>query len=138
VGKSGDYSSNKDLESFDIHRISCKNRNSSIANKIRKASYYKLPELAKSMSDSNLESINLKEMRILFIFDNSRKNATSEVLKNLYDSANFSKINAYVLDISQNIAGQTEIEIITEIIKFSPTIIIFAVPADRISRIMSS
>ena len=126
TGKSGDYPSNKDLESFDIHKIICKNRNSPVASKIKEASHYKLPELAKIMSDINLESMNLKKMRILFIFDNSRKNATSEVLKNLYDSANSSQINGCVLDVSKNIASQPNIEIINEIIKFSPTIIIFA------------
>ena len=71
TGNSGNYVTNKDLENFNVHKVVCKNRNNSIRSKIIETSHFKLPELAKIMSESNLESINLKKMKILFIFDNS-------------------------------------------------------------------
>ena len=60
TGSSGNYVTNKDLENFKVHKVFCKNRNNSIKSNIKETSQFKLPELAKIMSDSNIESINLK------------------------------------------------------------------------------
>ena len=130
TGSSGNYVTNKDLENFKVHKVFCKNRNNSIKSNIKETSQFKLPELAKIMSDSNIESINLKKMKILFIFDNSQENSTSEVLKNINDSAKNNDINTYILDLGKIKDKKQKPEIMSEINRFSPTIIIFALASN--------
>jgi len=123
AGKSGIYLSNKKLKSFSQHKKFCTNNKIRIFNEVESG---KLPELARMIDESGVESVELKEMRILFVYDNSTANATSEVLENLKNSSQFLKINNCLLDISKYSNRKDDSEILEYVREFSPTIIIFA------------
>jgi hypothetical protein len=123
AGKSGIYLSNRELKSFSQHKKFCANNKIKIFDKIERD---KLPELARMIFESDVESVDLKEMKILFIYDNSNANATSEVLENLNNSSQFIGINTCLLDLSRYPNGRNDVEMLKYVREFSPTTIIFA------------
>ena len=123
AGKSGVYPSNKELLSFSQHKIFCENNQDNTFNNIVSE---ELPELARKILESGVESVNLNEMRILFIYDNSIANATSEVLENLRTSSQFLGISTCLLDISKYSNEKNDLKILNYALDFAPTTIIFA------------
>jgi hypothetical protein len=86
AGKSGIYLSNRELKSFSQHKKFCANNKIKIFDKVERD---KLPELARMIFESDVESVDLKEMKILFIYDNS--NAESELIAQKNDIFNQEK-----------------------------------------------
>ena len=123
AGKSGIYLSNRELKSFSQHKKFCTNNKIKIFDKVEQN---KLPELARLILESDVESVDLKDMRILFIYDNSNANATSEVLENLNNSSQFLGINTCLLDTSKYSNRRNDAEILKYVCEFSPTTIVFA------------
>jgi len=123
TGKSGVYPSNKELLSFSDHKKFCKNNLDTTFNNIISG---ELPKLAKNILESGVETVNLNEMRILFIYDNSIANATSEVLENLRASSQFLGISTCLLDISKYSNEKNDLKMLNYVLDFSPTTIIFA------------
>lgn len=123
AGKSGVYPSNRELLSFSQHKIFCENKLDNTFNNITSG---ELPELARNILESGFESANLNEMRILFIYDNSIANATSEPLENLRTSSQFLGVSTCLLDISEYSNEKNDLKMLNYALDFSPTIIIFA------------